>query len=188
MLSCLAQMVFWHALPTGVKTSTLKSRRRGDLQWKRRSLLVFNAEERDTSDPWRLSFFSKLRSDAQTFFFFFGLILFLTGYHLLHLHFFWLFTICGYLFGTMGDSVFLDRQNSYLVSTRFIGHKLIRTTRDFHWLACWDICSLLSVRARTSSMCVCLCEGDVYFLHGDASWTINTRQAQPPSDSNIAWI
>lgn len=66
-------------------------------------------------------FFSKLRSDAQTFFFFFfGLILFLTGYHLLHLHFFWLFTICGYLFGTMGDSVFLDRQNSYLVSTRFI--------------------------------------------------------------------
>lgn len=27
----------------------------------------------------------------------------------------------------MGDSVFLDRQNSYLVSNRFIGHKLIRS-------------------------------------------------------------
>lgn len=41
---------------------------------------------------------------------------------------FWLYTICGSLLWTMGDSVFLDRQNSYLVSNRFIGHKWIKST------------------------------------------------------------
>lgn len=93
-------------------------------QWPRGSLRVFNVEERGASDSWRvLHFFFSPPAPTRKLLFFLDLFLFLKGYHLLHLHIFRLFTICGFLFGTMGDSVFLDRHNSYLVSTRFIGHK-----------------------------------------------------------------
>ena len=87
-------------------------------------------EEGDTSDSWRLSVFLSF------FFFSFAPLRRTRNALLLDLlitkrdiicciyifFFFWsgcrgCVFICGYLFGTMGDSVFLDRQNSYLVST-----------------------------------------------------------------------
>lgn len=137
MVSFLARMVFWHALLTGAKTSTLKKSQCGDLQWNITLRCLFEEEKADTSGDFFFFLHASLRR-AQTLFWTYY---FLTGYHLFLLHF-WLFTICGYLVETMGDSVFLDRQNSYLVSTCFIGHKLIRMTRT-----CTD-----KARGRTSSV------------------------------------
>lgn len=169
MVSSLAQMVFWHALLAAVKTSTLKSGRCGDLQEETvQGLCLSLMQKREKTQVIRGDFFfSTLRSDAHTHFLW--TYYFLTGYHLLHLHF-WVFTICGYLSGAMGDSVFLDRQNSYLVSTRFIGHKLIIMTwtcTDKAYIFC---CSERAhARARPVCKCVCLCEEqretDFHFLH-----------------------
>ena len=81
--------------------------------------------------------------------------------------------------------MFLDRQNSYLVSTWFIGHKFIIMTRT-----CTDKARGLTssvvrayARARLVCMCVCLCveqrerqrkrERDVYFLYEDDFNTIS---------------
>lgn len=64
-------------------------------------------------------------SPSYYYYYYYYIYIFLTG--LLFVRF-WLCTICGYLLRTMGDSVFLDRQNSYLVSTAFIARKWIRNT------------------------------------------------------------
>lgn len=116
---------------------------------------------------------STLRSCAHTHLFLkFSFLI--TGYNLLHLYSIRLFTICGSFFRTMGDSVFLDRQNPYLVSTRFIGHKIIvNTARCLIWFAAASsvayVCACVACASlKTTGRCLFkfrMCIGRGYFLH-----------------------
>lgn len=58
----------------------------------------------------------------------------------------------------MGDSVFLDRQNSYLVSNRFIGHKLIRST----WILLIWRAERLNALVCTSGVRSCLDPREIF--------------------------
>lgn len=159
MVSCLAQMALWHALLTAVKTSTLKKACVEVTCSKERSpgfLSDFNVEEEETSDSCRLFFPPALLPDAHTHFF--SDVLFSNGISFVASTFLSV-TICGYSLGIMGDSVFLDRQNSYLVSTRFIGHKLIIVTQTFTDKTGWLTSSVVQESRRVHvPVCACACD------------------------------
>lgn len=173
-------MLLWDEVPTGVKISAVK--REGE---RAANLSLVERSEKVKSDWDGFSFpvYAPLLR-AHTSLFKLSVCFFITGYNLLHLYSIRLFAICGSFFRTMGDSVFLDRQNAYLVSTRFTGHKIIvNTARSLIWFAAASsvahVCACVACASlKTTGRCLFkfrMCIGRGYFLHC-SQWSLNSAQ------------